>query len=51
MNGNLNRYIPLATRIQAGYRMAHRKESGEKVSNISSELGISRPHLYILEEK
>ena len=31
--------------------MAHRKESGEKVSNISSELSISRSHLYILEEK
>lgn len=44
-------YIPLEKRIQTGYRMVKRKESGEKISDIASDLHISRTHLKNLEEK
>ena len=43
--------IPLHVRIQAGDRMANRASTGEKVSDIVSDLGISRSHLYNLENK
>ena len=43
--------IPLHLRIQAGYRMAHRSESKEKVIDIANDLNISRSHLYLLEDK
>lgn len=43
--------IPLHLRIQAGHRMAHRGESGEKVVDIANDLKISRSHLYLLEAK
>ena len=44
-------FIPLRLRIRAGQRMVSRKENQESVSNISRDLGISRSHLYRLEEK
>lgn len=51
MDSKYNHYIPLVKRIEAGSRMARRKETGEKVSDIASELQVSRSHLYVLEEK
>ncbi len=43
--------IPLYVRIQAGSRMANRARSGEKVTDIAADLGVSRSHLYALETK
>lgn len=51
MEQNRNHYIPLETRVEAGYRMAHRHEHHEKVVDIADDLRISRKHLYNLEEK
>lgn len=51
MNPNTYERIPLHLRIQAGYRMAHRLEHAERVTDIATDLNISRSHLYVLEEK
>ena len=51
MDQNQNHTIPLATRIEAGYRMAHRHEHAEKVIDIGDDLNICRKHLYNLEAK
>lgn len=43
--------IPQDQRIVAGNRMARRALTGEKVSQIARDTGISRQHLYSLERK
>jgi len=51
MRRNPDYYIPLHLRIEVGRRMATRKETKEKPSEISTETGISYSHLFSLEAK
>ena len=43
--------IPLHRKIEAGYRMTHRNENSEKVTDIVNDLSILCSHLYSLETK
>jgi len=51
MESNMYQRIPLDKRISAAIRMINRFQVGETVAQISLETGISRTHLYTLEEK
>lgn len=51
MESNMYQRIPLDKRILAAIRMINRFQVGETVAQISLETGISRTHLYTLEEK
>lgn len=51
MQPNHQQRLPVHKRVEAGYRMSHRSETGEKVTEISEDLGISRSALYSLENK
>lgn len=51
MNLGEKKMLTQAERSVAGHRMQQRGETGESVSEISRETGISRKHLYDLEKK
>ena len=46
MSQSTFRFIPLHIRIAAGERMVNRKQTGEKVSDIAADLGVSRFQMY-----
>jgi len=51
MNNNSYERIPLSKRIEAALRMRNRFKVKETVAEISNSMGISRSHLYSLEDK
>jgi len=51
MQFNHYQRLPLHKRIEGGYRMSHRSETGEKVTEIAEDLKIPRSTLYNLETK